>query len=100
MVSGTRVMHVLHTRRQRRATCVTSHWTNHVFPLPIEYLHAVIILLPVMIRPATAADTATICELIQALAEYEHLSHEVVLDPDQVREHLFGPRPYAEVLIA
>jgi GNAT superfamily N-acetyltransferase len=53
-----------------------------------------------MIRPATPADTATICELIRALAEYERLSHQVVLDESRVREHLFGPRPFAEVLLA
>jgi GNAT superfamily N-acetyltransferase len=53
-----------------------------------------------MIRPATAADIKTICDLIRALAEYERLSHEVVLDEDRLREHLFGPRPYAEALLA
>jgi GNAT superfamily N-acetyltransferase len=53
-----------------------------------------------MIRPATAADTRTICGLIRALAEYERLGHEVVLDESQVREYLFGPRRYAEVLLA
>lgn len=53
-----------------------------------------------MIRPATAADTPIICELIRALAEYERLAHEVKLDEDQLREQLFGPRPFAEVLLA
>ena len=53
-----------------------------------------------MIRPATASDTSTICRLIHALADYERLSHEVSLDENQLREHLFGPRPYAEVLLA
>jgi GNAT superfamily N-acetyltransferase len=53
-----------------------------------------------MIRPATASDVSTICRLIRALAEYEHLSHEVILDENRLREHLFGPRPYAEVLLA
>ena len=53
-----------------------------------------------MIRAATAADTPTICRLIRALAEYEHLTDAVVLDEDQVREHLFGPQPMAEVLLA
>jgi GNAT superfamily N-acetyltransferase len=53
-----------------------------------------------MIRPATAADTPTICRLIRALAEYERLGHAVVLEEDQLREHLFGPRPFAEVLLA
>ncbi len=52
-----------------------------------------------MIRPAVAADTPTIAALIRALAEYEHLSHAVVLDENQLRAHLFGPRPFAEVLL-
>lgn len=53
-----------------------------------------------MIRPAAAVDTPTIAALIRALAEYEHLSHTVVLDEDRLRAHLFGPRPFAEVLLA
>lgn len=53
-----------------------------------------------MIRPATADDTPTISTLIHALADYERLSHCVVLDETQLREHLFGPRPFAEVLLA
>jgi GNAT superfamily N-acetyltransferase len=53
-----------------------------------------------MIRPAIAADTPTIAALIRALAEYERLSHKVVLEEEELRKHLFGPRPYAEVLLA
>ena len=53
-----------------------------------------------MIRPANAADTPTIASLIRALAEYERLSHKVVLNEEDLRKHLFGPRPFAEVLIA
>lgn len=53
-----------------------------------------------MIRAATLDDTPTIVELIRALADYERRTHEVVLDEAQVREHLFGPRPYAEVVLA
>jgi GNAT superfamily N-acetyltransferase len=53
-----------------------------------------------MIRPATPADTPTIVSLIRALADYENLAHEVELDEARLREHLFGPRPYAEVLMA
>lgn len=53
-----------------------------------------------MIRAATVADTPVICRLIRALAEYERLSHEVTLDEGRLREHLFGPRPYAEALLA
>src|SRR5262245_30497646 len=53
-----------------------------------------------MIRPATAADTKTICDLIRSLAHYERLTHEVVLDEELIHQHLFGSRPYAEVLLA
>lgn len=53
-----------------------------------------------MIRPATLADVPSIARLIRGLAEYERLSHVVTLDEDRLREHLFGPRPYAEVLLA
>ena len=34
------------------------------------------------------------------LAEYEHLSHAVTLDEGRLRDHLFGPRPFAEALLA
>jgi GNAT superfamily N-acetyltransferase len=53
-----------------------------------------------VIRPATPADLPTVVRLIRALAEYEKLAHEVVLDEGRLRDHLFGPRPYCEVLIA
>jgi GNAT superfamily N-acetyltransferase len=53
-----------------------------------------------MIRPATPADTPTIAALIRALAEYERLTREVRFDEAELREHLFGERPYAEVILA
>lgn len=53
-----------------------------------------------MIRPATLADVPSIARLIRGLAEYERLTHVVVLDESRLREHLFGSRPYAEVLLA
>ena len=53
-----------------------------------------------MIRPATKDDVPAIAKLIRDLAEYERLSHAVVLDESRLREDLFGPRPYAEVLLA
>ena len=53
-----------------------------------------------MIRSATPADLPTIVSLIRALAEYEKLSDMVALDPAKLADHLFGPRPYAECLIA
>ena len=51
------------------------------------------------IRPASPADLPLIAELIRALAEYEKLADEVRFDEATLGEKLFGPRPYAEVLI-
>jgi GNAT superfamily N-acetyltransferase len=53
-----------------------------------------------MIRTATPDDTPTVCRLIRGLAEYERLADRVAFDERQIREHLFGPRPSAEVLVA
>jgi len=51
------------------------------------------------VRPATRADMPVIAELIRGLAEYEGLSHAVRMREDRLEEHLFGARPFAEVLI-
>ena len=51
------------------------------------------------IRPAMEADAAVILYLIKELAEYEHLSHEVVATENDIRKTLFGDRPFAETLI-
>jgi GNAT superfamily N-acetyltransferase len=53
-----------------------------------------------MIRPATPADVPVIARLIRGLAEYERLAHAVEMDEARLREHLFGPAPFAEVLLA
>lgn len=53
-----------------------------------------------MIRSATPADVPVIAELIRDLAEYERLTHAVDFTEAKLHEHLFGPRPYAEVLLA
>jgi GNAT superfamily N-acetyltransferase len=53
-----------------------------------------------VIRSATPTDIPALWQLIQALADYEHLSHAVTGTPEQLAEHLFGARPYAEVLVA
>lgn len=52
------------------------------------------------IRPATPTDVPTLVALIQALAEYEKLSHEVTGRPEDLARHLFGERPYAEAVVA
>jgi len=54
----------------------------------------------VPIREATEADLDEICALIRELAVYERLEHEVVVEPEVVRTHLFGPDPVAYVLVA
>jgi GNAT superfamily N-acetyltransferase len=51
------------------------------------------------IRPAKEEDAPVILSLIKELAEYEHLSHEVVASANDIRETLFGRRPFAETLI-
>ena len=43
---------------------------------------------------------ALILSFIRELAEYERLSHEVVATEEALRDHLFGERPVAEVVIA
>jgi GNAT superfamily N-acetyltransferase len=51
------------------------------------------------LRVATRDDIALIAQFIRALADYEKLLNEVRLDEAVLAEKLFGPRPYAEVLI-
>lgn len=41
-----------------------------------------------------------ILEFIKALAEYERLAHKVTVTVAQLEETLFGPKPYAEVVLA
>ncbi len=52
------------------------------------------------LRPATLADVPVILSLIRALAEFEKLAHEVVATEEGLAKTLFGPKPYAEVLLA
>lgn len=53
----------------------------------------------IAIRPAAPADLPLIAQLIRDLAEYERLAHEVRFDDAVLGKKLFGPRPYAEVVI-
>ena len=53
----------------------------------------------ISIRAAVAGDLPLIAELIRALADYEHLAEEVRFDEAVLGEHLFGPRPKAEVAV-
>lgn len=52
------------------------------------------------IRPAREADIPQILQFIRELARYEHLEREVVATEADLREALFGARPYAEVVLA
>ena len=52
------------------------------------------------LRPAVEGDLNTIIELIHGLAEYEKEPDAVLLDREELSRHLFGARPYAEVIIA
>jgi GNAT superfamily N-acetyltransferase len=55
---------------------------------------------PFSIRPARPDDCATIASLIRELAAYERLEDQAKATPEDLRKNLFGPRPYAEALIA
>lgn len=52
------------------------------------------------IRPATREDAALILSFIQALADYEKLTHEVTATEETLRTTLFGENPRAETLLA
>jgi GNAT superfamily N-acetyltransferase len=54
----------------------------------------------IVLHPATRADIPQILAFISDLAEYEKLAHEAVATEAQLDKHLFGERPYAEVVIA
>jgi GNAT superfamily N-acetyltransferase len=53
----------------------------------------------VEISAATPDDVPTILSLIRELADYEKLLHRVSASEQKLRDTLFGPRPYADVLI-
>jgi len=54
----------------------------------------------VSVRAAEEHDVALILGFIRELAEFEHLAHTVVATEAALRAALFGPRPYAEVVMA
>jgi len=54
----------------------------------------------VRIAPAAESDVPDIHALIRALADYERLAHHLVSTEADLRRDLFGPRPYAEVILA
>ncbi|MBE9192152.1 GNAT family N-acetyltransferase [Gloeocapsopsis crepidinum LEGE 06123] len=52
------------------------------------------------LRPATPDDVSVLFHLIQALAEYEKLTHAVTGSAEALEEHLFSAQPYVEAIIA
>jgi GNAT superfamily N-acetyltransferase len=55
---------------------------------------------PIQIDFARPEDTALVLEFILEIAEYEHLTHEVMTNVEELRENLFGEKANAEVLLA
>ena len=49
--------------------------------------------MPVLIRPARPEDAALVLSLIQGLAVYEKLAHEVEARQEHIEASLFGPNP-------
>jgi GNAT superfamily N-acetyltransferase len=54
----------------------------------------------IRIRDADPGDLQLMFSMIVELAEYERSADEVVGNPELLGEALFGPRPYAEAVIA
>jgi GNAT superfamily N-acetyltransferase len=54
----------------------------------------------IRIAPARREDVPAILRLIEGLAEYEKLAHEVVATEADLREAMFGTRPSVEVVLA
>ena len=54
---------------------------------------------PHSLRPAEPRDVPAIVGLIEELAEFEKLSHMLVVTPDKLHPHLFGDRPVVEALV-
>ncbi|KAJ2452775.1 acetyltransferase [Coemansia sp. RSA 2336] len=54
----------------------------------------------IRLAPATADDVGLILWFIRQLAAYEKAPEQVTATEDLLRQTLFGPRPYAEVILA
>jgi GNAT superfamily N-acetyltransferase len=52
------------------------------------------------IRFATTDDVPTVASLIRALSRYERLEDQVTMTEEKLRDSMFGPRPYAEAILA
>ncbi len=51
------------------------------------------------LRPARPDDLPAIVGLITELAVFEKLEHLVVVTPESLQPHLFGPKPVAEAVV-
>ncbi len=54
----------------------------------------------IRLRPAEPRDCGAIVGLIGELADFEHLRHQVVVQPGDLQRHLFGERPVIECVVA
>lgn len=54
----------------------------------------------IRLREAAQEDVPLILRFIKLLAEYERLAHEVAATEELVSSALFGPKAYAEVILA
>jgi hypothetical protein len=52
------------------------------------------------LRGAEPSDLPAIVGLIRELARFEKLEHLLQVTPEELRPHLFGPRPAAESVLA
>ncbi len=55
---------------------------------------------PISIRPAVPVDVPLLLSFIRGLAVYEKLEHLLSATEKDLHDSLFGPRPYAEALVA
>ena len=55
---------------------------------------------PFVLRAAEPRDVGAIVAMIGELAEFEKLAHLVAVDPADLQQHLFGPKPVVEALVA
>jgi GNAT superfamily N-acetyltransferase len=53
----------------------------------------------ITLRAARPSDVPVILRFIQGLAKYEKLAHLCIATEAELTETLFGPRPYAEVVL-
>lgn len=52
------------------------------------------------LRAAEPRDVPAIVAMIHELAEFEELSHIVAIEPADLEQHLFGPKPVVEGVVA